>query len=73
MLKAALSLAYRDGRVPSDDAWRRAKPFANVDAPRIRYLTDNEAVRLLNTCGPDLRALVTAALLERDWLKLTHL
>jgi integrase len=63
VLKAALSLAYRDGRVPSDDAWRRVKPFPNVDAPRIRYLTDDEAVRLVNACGQDLRALVTAALL----------
>ncbi len=63
VLKASLSLAYREGRVPDDDAWRRVKPFANVDAPRIRYLTDAEAVRLVNACGPDLRALVTAALL----------
>jgi integrase len=63
VLKAALSLAYREGRVPSDDAWRRVKPFANVDAPRIRYLTDEEAVRLVNACPPDLRALVVAALL----------
>lgn len=63
VLKAALSLAYRDGRVQSDDAWRRVKPFPNVDAPRVRYLTDDEAVRLVNACDPDLRALVTAALL----------
>jgi len=28
VLKAALSLAYREGRVPSEDAWRRVKPFA---------------------------------------------
>lgn len=63
VLKAALSLAYREGRVPSDDAWRRVKPFANVEAPRIRYLSDAEAVRLVNACPPDLRALVTAALL----------
>jgi integrase len=62
-LKAGLNLAYRDGRVPSDDAWRRLKPFAKVDAPRIRYLTDDEAIRLVNACDPVLRALVTAALL----------
>ena len=63
VLKAALSLAYRDGKVPSDDAWRRVQPFAKVDAPRIRYLSDDEAVRLVNACGPDFRALVIAALL----------
>ena len=63
VLKASLSLAYREGRAPDDDAWRRVKPFPNVEVPRIRYLTDAEAVRLVNACGPDLRALVTAALL----------
>jgi integrase len=63
ILKAALTLAYRDGRVASDDAWRRVKPFAAVDAARVRYLTDPEAVRLVNACGPGLRRLVTAALL----------
>ena len=62
-LKAALNLAYRDGRVSSDDAWRRVKPFTRVEAPRIRYLTDDEATRLINACEPDLRALVAAALL----------
>ena len=63
VLKAALTLAYGDGKVPSDDAWRRAKPFRDVDAPKIRYLTDGEAVRLVNACPRDFRKLVTAALL----------
>ncbi len=60
--KAALNLAYREGRASSDDAWRRVKPFEKVDAPRIRYLTDPEATRLVNACPADLRRLVTAAL-----------
>lgn len=63
VLKAALSLAYREGRVPSDDAWRRVAPFKHVEAPRIRYLSDAEAVRLVNACPADFRALATAALL----------
>jgi integrase len=63
MLKAALNLAFRDGKVPSDHAWRRVPPFKNVDAARVRYLTDEEAGRLMNACPGDLRALVTAALL----------
>jgi integrase len=63
VLKAALSLAYREGRAPSDDAWRRVKPFAKADAPRIRFLTDAEAVRLVNACTPDLRRIVIAGLL----------
>lgn len=63
VLKATLGLVYREGRVPSDEAWRRVKPFAHVEAPRIRYLTDDETVRLVNGCPADMRALVTAALL----------
>jgi integrase len=63
VLRAALSLAYREGRVASDDAWRRVKPFANVEAPRVRYLSDKEAIRLVNACGPNSRKLVTGALL----------
>jgi integrase len=39
------------------------KPFEKVKVARIRYLTDDEATRLVNVCETDLRALVTAALL----------
>jgi integrase len=39
------------------------QPFQNVDAARVRYLTDDDASRLVNACPPDLRSLVTAALL----------
>jgi site-specific recombinase XerD len=62
VLKAALSLAYREGQAASDDAWRRVKPFPNVDAARVRYLADDESRRLVNACPADLRRLVTAAL-----------
>jgi integrase len=62
-LKAALNLAYREGHAPTDDPWRRVKPFPKVDAAHVRYLTDEEAQRLVNSCKPDLRELVTAALL----------
>lgn len=63
VLKAALNMAYRDGRVTSDDAWRRVKPFKGVDQPRVRYLEADEVVRLVNACDPDFRALVQGALL----------
>ena len=63
ILKAALNLAFRDGAAPSDDAWRRVAPFGKVDAPRIRYLIDAEALRLVNACETDFRRIVTAALL----------
>ncbi|MBU6356455.1 MAG: site-specific integrase [Rhodospirillales bacterium] len=63
VLKAALNMSYRDGKVPSDDAWRRVAPFRNAEAARIRYLTDDEAVRLVNATGPEFRPMVVAALL----------
>jgi integrase len=62
-LKAALNLAWRNGAIPSDDAWRRVKPFRSVDAPLIRYLTQDEITRLLNACEGGFRDLVHAALL----------
>lgn len=63
VLKAGLNLAYRDGKVVSDDAWRRVLPFRNADAPRVRYLTDAEAVRLVNATDPAFRPMIVAGLL----------
>ena len=63
ILKAALNHAWRDGRVQSDEAWRRVQPFRGVEAPRIRYLSVDELRRLLNASEPDFRGLVRAALL----------
>lgn len=63
ILKAALTHARIEGRiVGSDDAWRLVKPFRGADAPKVRYLNDDEAVRLANACSEDFRDLVTAAL-----------
>lgn len=33
-----------------------------MDEPRIRYLPDEESLRLVNACAPDFRSLVVAAL-----------
>jgi integrase len=63
VLKAILNRAFHDGRAADDTAWRKVKPFPKVDEPRIRFLTDAKAVRLVNACPADLRALVRAALL----------
>jgi len=62
-LKAALNHAWRNGLVPTDDAWRRVKPFRSVNAPVIRYLSDDEIRRLLNATEGAFRDLVHAALL----------
>src|SRR5205807_1410131 len=50
VLRSALNLAYREGRVATDAAWRRVQPFKGVDTARVRYLTAAEAQRLVNAC-----------------------
>jgi integrase len=63
VLRAALNFAYREGRVASDAAWRRVRPFRDADKPKVRFLDHGEAGRLLNACKSDFRQLVRAALL----------
>jgi integrase len=63
ILKAALNRAWREGKIPSDDAWRRVEPFEEADAPRVRYLTIDECRRLINSAQGSFRDLVRAALL----------
>ncbi len=63
VLKAALNRAWREGKAPTDDAWRRVKPFRGVDAAVVRYLSEAECARLVNAADPDFRPLVRAALL----------
>jgi integrase len=62
ILKAALNHAFHDGKVPSDIAWRKVKPFKGVDTARLRYLTVDEAKRLLDACDSNFRPLAQAAL-----------
>jgi integrase len=62
ILKAALNAAFRDGKIPSDSAWRKVERFRGVDAARLRYLTVEESKRLINACDPDFRPIVQAAL-----------
>jgi integrase len=63
ILTAALNHAFDQRRVSSNDAWgRRVKKFRGVDAARARYLSVDEAQRLLNACDPSFRLLVRGAL-----------
>lgn len=61
-LKAALNYAYYNHMTGSDAAWKTVKAFKNVDAPKVDYLTLDEATRLVNASAPDFRPLVQAAL-----------
>jgi integrase len=62
ILKAALNRAWRDGKIASDDAWRRVEPFEQADAARVRYLSLDECRRLINAVDGGFRDLVRAAL-----------
>lgn len=63
ILKAALNRAWREGKIPSDDAWRRVEPFEQADAARVHYLSLDECRRLIDAADGEFRNLVQAALL----------
>jgi integrase len=64
VLFAALSFAHRarPHDVPSDAAWRAVRPFRETDRPRTRFLSVEEAKRLLSALPADFRALARGAL-----------
>jgi len=61
-LKAALNMAWRDGKIDSDTAWRRLSPYKNVKKARNRILSKDEIDRLLAAARPDLRKLILGGL-----------
>jgi integrase len=63
ILKAALNRAVAEGKALPADPWGSVRAFREVDAARPRYLSDDEARRLVNACDPDFRPMVQAALL----------
>ena len=62
ILFAALNRAFEDGKVASDAAWRKVKPFRETGSARVRYLSLDECRRLMNACDADFRQLVRGAL-----------
>lgn len=62
ILKAALNHAYAESYVASDDAWRKLKPLRGTVAAIVRWLSDDEARRLVNACDGAFRDLVRGAL-----------
>ena len=63
VLKAILNKAFEDKKVRDDAEWRRVRPFPKVDLPRIRFLGEDEAIRLINSSSMEFRPLLRAALL----------
>ncbi len=62
VLRACLNHAYSNGKAQSDEAWRRVRPFRGVDMPRTRFLSVEEAKRLLNVMPEDFRQLARGSL-----------
>lgn len=62
LLRAALNTAFRDEKISSDNVWRRVTPFKGTSTSRPRYLSAEEAKRLVNACDEEFRPLVQAAL-----------
>jgi integrase len=61
-LKAALNLAWRDGRIETDTQWRRLLPYRSVRKARKRILGHDEVEALLAASPADLRKLILGAL-----------
>ncbi|WP_131113086.1 tyrosine-type recombinase/integrase [Lichenihabitans psoromatis] len=62
VLKAALNFAFHEGKVASDEPWRKVKPYREADAPVIAFLSSSECVRLVYACQGSFRDLVRGAL-----------
>jgi integrase len=62
VLKAALNHAFHEGRVASDDAWRKVKPFRGADTPVVHYLSEDECRRIVNAAVGAFRDMIRAAL-----------
>ncbi len=65
IVKAALTFAWRNERLPSDLStfWMKVAPFALGEDPTPRMLERDEITRLLGAAGDDLRDLLSGALM----------
>jgi hypothetical protein len=66
VLKAALNHAFQEGRVASDDPWRKVKPFREADAPVIHFLSEDECRRLVNAAEGAFRHIVCESAWNKD-------
>lgn len=65
IVKAGLNFAWENDQLPADlpTYWMKVAPFALGEDPVPRMLERTEITRLLNTAAPDLRDLLTGALM----------
>ncbi|MEO1243783.1 MAG: site-specific integrase [Pseudomonadota bacterium] len=62
MLRDALQMAWDNGKIDNDRAFRTFRRFAHSEAARVLFLSREEAKRLLEAANPDLRNLMLGAL-----------
>lgn len=62
ILRSSFRMAWENGEIESDRAWRCLKRLPHADTPRNEFLTRPQCQRLLDACGPGLRQLVFGAL-----------
>ena len=60
--RSALNMAFGDGKIASNAAWRYVKIFRRVDRARTDILTWEQAKRLVDLATPEFRRLILAAL-----------
>ncbi len=63
VLKAALNHAWKNGHATHREEWQKVEPFKEVDAPKVAYLTEKQAGKLLKAASDDFRPMAKAALL----------
>jgi integrase/recombinase XerD len=62
ILRLAIRLAWENGDIQSERAWRCIRSVPNADKPRNIVLDRTQCTRLLSCCREDLRQLVQGAL-----------
>jgi integrase/recombinase XerD len=61
-LRSALNMAFGDGKIATNAAWRYVKIFGRVERARTDILTWEQAKRLVDMATPEFRRLILAAL-----------
>jgi len=61
-LRGALDMAFGDGHIASNAAWRSVKVFKTAHRPRVDILTWEQAKHMVDIARPEFRRLILAAL-----------